>query len=209
MVIKVNPDVAKELPTDQVVALALFGDLVNNHADKISKLLHSHDEPTDKDPYNNVIKLAALSQERGRFFDEDLIKVGEEAHYFDLAGAIDSIKNVFQGAKKAVINAYVPGAGDIAEQHEQKQKGKLGAFLSTIFSKLGKQGTNGIGDNNPDAVKLKEELSKKKDEETKKKGMILGMKKKTFFIGLSVIVVLGVVLIVVIKMRKKQKAVKE
>lgn len=195
---RLNKQVVKNLPTEQIVALALYGDLAANHKDKIAKLLHRHDEPTDEDEQINILKLAALSQERGHFFDDDFIKVGEQAHYYDISNAVDAMKGLVKNAKVKVIDAYVPGAGEAGVKHEEKRKAQFKNFLQKIFS----GGKSDISDGNPNAKNLRNAVLG--DDPKKDDGLILGIKKQYFWAGVGGIVLLIVVLIVVSKMKRKQ-----
>lgn len=189
-----------QFPVDQVVAMALVRDLVTDHQDKVADLLRRHEELMDQDPQVNIMKLAALSQERGRYFDEDFEEMGEKAHYFDIKGIIDKVKGVVQEGKKTFVNAYAPGMGDKAVANEERSKGFIKGLLGKIFNK---NGNTGDLNNNPNAKKLKDAITG--DDDDKKSDLILGMKKSLFWGGIAVIVILFIVVLVVIKMNKMNK----
>lgn len=194
-----DKNVIKELPADQVVALALVRQLVTDHKDKVADLMRRHEEPMDADNVTNIMKLAALSEERGRYFTEDFEDMAQQANYFDTKGFIDKVKDIVKEGKKTFINAYAPGMGDTAVANEERSKGFVKGLLGNLFKK------GGSGGNDPALQQRLKDTIIKDDDGKKKDGLIMGMKRGTFISVVVGIVILVIVLIVVIRMNKKNK----
>jgi hypothetical protein len=209
----IDPKSARELTAEEVAAMSLVGDLATNHPDKVADLLYRHGFPADDDREKNIMKLAALSEERQRFFDEDFGNTASMAgyHYWDWSKIMDGVKKVVQQGKKTFVNAYAPGMGEMAVQNEQRSKGFIQDLLGRVFNRNKQQpGQGGVAQDlnqDPAALQLKQFLANNPGGSTSD-GMILGIPKKQFWTGAVVVVILAAVIIVIVKLSRKKKAVK-
>ncbi len=210
---KLNKEVIKDLKTDEVIALQLLQILADEHPEVLTKALEAHYEPVSADPYVNMMKVAAVSQERGRYFDDDFAELAaKEAGYFNIQGAMDAIRNVVSNVKGGVVSTVVPVGGGALNSLSDKASDNFSEAKQNIWTKI-KDGVKKIfnkGNANPDltdgnplARNLKGMITgdgtPKPDD-----GKILGIPKKWFWGGLGGLVLLTIVIIVIIKMNKKK-----
>ncbi len=193
----------------QAVSEILFADLVLNHPEKIQQLLESHDEPFNYDnPGINTMRMAALSEEKGDWFNKDLEKIANEANYFNIGDAFDSVKGLVQGATpavkpfleaatgKAIEGALgVPGIGAIAGPAAIKAGG--------IVKNIGKNVLQGIFNRDGKAGDISEAaLKKAADGATDDDKESFWLKYKKWIIGAAIVIALIIVILVIWKVNK-------
>lgn len=193
----------KDLDVPEIVSLSFMSDFVNTHPDKVKALLSKHDEEPSTDESVNMLKLAALSGARGRYFDEDLVASSAEAYNFNPAAiglAINVVKNLFGKKADSVAPAVQNVPGGAVTEEKKKFGDKVKGFIGKIFGKDGDGDLSGANARN-----LAETVKDEKDKEKDKK--ILGMKPGLFWGLLAGVIVLIIILVIVAVRNKKKKAI--
>lgn len=194
----------KDLDVPEIVSLSFMSDYVNTHPDKVKALLSKHDEAPSNDDSVNLLKIAALSGARGRYFDEDLIASSAEAYNFNPAAiglAVNVVKNLF--GKKT--DSVAPAVQNVSKDAVPEEKKKIGDKIKGFFGKIfGKEGDGDLSGAN--ARNLAETVKDEKDKDKDKK--ILGMKPGLFWGLLAGLIVLIIILVVVaIRAKNKKKQI--
>ncbi len=125
-----NPEVVKDLPADEVAALALYGNMAVNYPDQVARLLIAHGEKPSGDPHINLMKLISLSGVRENFFNEDFANMACQTCNFDLStiGTVfGAVKNLF--SKPAAVTDSAGNTSTPAHPFWNK----VGGFLGDLF----------------------------------------------------------------------------
>lgn len=200
----------------QRVAVALLYDVIEERKPQIQALIKKHGMQPLEEPDDLYYQVVQLSNERGGFFDVDLVKESNEAGYFgiDTIAAMglklggNSIKKVADAIKNLKDKPKVDADG---------KRIKLKDRLKGIFKKGDSTVTKEELAKNPDATKVAKETDpeaddeddkdkdKKKKEGTKILGMSVGL-----FTGLIILfIVIVIAIVLIIRNRKKLAAAKK
>ncbi len=189
------------------VGLAVLYDTVSQRRDQIQALLTRHGlQPMDSDE-DLVLQLVQLSNARGKFVDDDIMKETEAAGYFG-AGLLASLAAKAGGA---ILPKVVQAVNILKNKTDADgQKIKLRDRLKTIFSKdkaskaPGGQVAPSQLDKDGEAAAKFAADGEDEEEEDKPVKKILGMP-VPYFIGACVLFVIIVIVIIVLIMRHRKK----
>jgi ABC-type antimicrobial peptide transport system permease subunit len=197
----------------QRVAIALLYDVIEERKPQIQAMVKQHGlQPSDESD-NLYYQVVQLSNDRGNFFDGDLVKQVNEAGYFGIDTILAGGLKISGAAIKKVTDA-VKELKSHPKTDADGAKIKLKDRLKGIFkAKDGTLVTKEDVAKNPDAEKVADATNpdaaaaKKKAEEDAKKAdkKILGMS-VGLFVGLTVLLVIIVIaIILIINANKKKK----
>lgn len=204
----------KPMQSDQFASLVLCTKMAQDNPELIGQLLAAHDEQPTIDPEVNCLKLAKLSQERGRFFNEDFGKTAAAAGYYNADNAPHILQQYLsQNGEVQAGNFSLKDLGAKLKTFGQN----VGDKLKGIFKK--KDTANGdtataltpmeISDTEEArALQAMLDEQKKKEEEAKKKMKpILGMHPALFFSLVGAILI--VIVILIVRAGRQNKKLKE
>lgn len=193
---------------EEAVALALTQDLLENHPEVVSAILRQHEVQPSTDPEQNVLLLAKLSAERGRFFNEDFAKGAETVGYHGTE-MMPSVLAKY-AARHKDVKSFQAGYFKLADLFKPKEGGtKVGNLIKNLFGpKVTTPVTPGAAAQSPAADELTKGLEKtqaQKDAAAADDKKILGLTPWIFWTALGFVILLIVVIIIIIIRASKKK----
>lgn len=202
-----------EMQPEEAVALAMCQDLIENHPQVVQAILVQHEVQPSTDPEENILKLAKLSAERGRFFNEDFQKGATAAGYYRTENIPMIVANYV--AKHRNINNFQASYFSIKDLFKKKEGGtQVGNLIRGIFKKgdtaTGGAATTPIAPADIAVTPAAQDIAKKvadntADPKPKDDKLILGLEPWIFYTGLGFVIVLIIVIIILIIRASKKK----
>ncbi|MES3019407.1 MAG: hypothetical protein V4721_16590 [Bacteroidota bacterium] len=202
-----------EMQPEEAVALALCQDLIENNPAIVKAILVQHQVQPSTDPEANILALAKLSAERGRFFNEDFDKAVTAAGYYRTEMMPDVLSRYV--ARHRDIKTFRSGYFSIKDLFKKKPGGtQVGNLIKNLFGKkptevAGPPLAPGDVATSPEAKELMDKIEKTagegEDDDTDK-DKILGLTPWIFWTGTGFVLVLIIVIIILIMRAGKKKA---